>query len=53
MIEEKNLAEFNRKLTDFYNTNDYNKIDDFLYSECIYGLTFNLDLKEKNISAKH
>ena len=48
MIEEKDLAEFNRKLTDFYNTNDYSKINSFLYNECIYGLTFDLELKEKN-----
>lgn len=38
MIEEKYLLEFNKKLTEFYNTNDYSIIDKFLYDNCIHGL---------------
>lgn len=38
IIEDKNLNEFNKKLTEFYNTNDYSKACRFLYDKCIYGL---------------
>lgn len=38
MVEDKDLREFNKRLTDFYDTNDYTKIDRFLYERCIHGL---------------
>lgn len=38
MVEDKELWEFNKRLTDFYDTNDYTKIDSFLYERCIHGL---------------
>lgn len=40
MIEEENLPEYNKRLTEFYNTNDYSKINGFLYEKCIHGITF-------------
>lgn len=47
MIEEKFLPEFNRKLTDFYNTNNYAKITKFLYDNCIHGMSIDLELRKK------
>ena len=38
-IPEKYILEFNTRLSEFYNTNDYNKIDKFIYDHCIHGLT--------------
>lgn len=37
-IPEKKLPEFNKRLTEFYNTNDYSKIDNFLYDNCLCGI---------------
>lgn len=37
-IPEKHIREFNIKLSEFYNTNDYSKIDSFIYDNCIHGL---------------
>ena len=35
-IPEKYMREFNVKLSEFYNTNDYSKIDSFIYDNCIH-----------------
>ncbi|KGP77197.1 death-on-curing protein [Desulfosporosinus sp. Tol-M] len=40
-VKEEDLREFNQHLTNFYNTNDYLVIDDFIYSKCIRGIDFN------------
>lgn len=37
-IKDSNLQEFNTLLTEFYNTNDSKKIEEFLYKKCIYGI---------------
>ncbi len=39
-VPETILFEFNKKLTHFYETNDYTVIDDFLYSNCIKGIDY-------------
>jgi Fic family protein len=39
-IKENYLQEFNKRLTDFYNTNDYSLIDGFIYENCIFGIDF-------------
>jgi len=39
-IREKYLGEFNRRLVEFYNTNDYTVIDHFMYENCIFGIDF-------------
>ncbi|MGN8842559.1 hypothetical protein ACTNDN_07035 [Niallia sp. HCP3S3_B10] len=39
-IEEKNLGEFNERLSKFYETNDYNHIIHFLYNKCIFGIDY-------------
>jgi Fic family protein len=39
-IPEKHIREFNVRLTEFYNTNDYSKIDEFIYDNCIHGIIF-------------
>ena len=39
-IPEKHLQEFNARLSEFYNTNDYSKIDGFIYDNCIHGINF-------------
>lgn len=46
MIEDKNLKEFNRRLTEFYDTNDYSKIDSFIYDKCIHGMSIDLEIKK-------
>lgn len=40
-IEEENIREFNILLTEYYNTNNKNKIIKFLYDKCIFGMEFN------------
>lgn len=40
VIKEEDLPEFNRRLTAFYESGDYNKINRFIYEKCIHGLTF-------------
>lgn len=37
-IKEENLNEFNKLLTEFYDTNNSEKIEKFLYDKCIYGI---------------
>lgn len=37
-IKEEYISEFNKLLTDFYNTNDMTKIMRFIYDNCIFGL---------------
>ena len=39
-ISDKNLEEFNILLSDFYTTNHKEKITEFLYNKCIYGIEF-------------
>lgn len=39
-IKEQNLREFNQRLTEFYNSNDYTVIEDFVYDNCIRGIDF-------------
>lgn len=38
--EELNLEEFNILLSEFYTYNNKEKIKDFLYNKCIYGIEF-------------
>src|SRR5690554_2037161 len=33
-VPEKHIREFNTRLSDFYNTGDYGKIDGFVYDNC-------------------
>ncbi len=37
-IKDRNLNEFNEKLTEFYNTNNPVPIEEFLYQNCIFGI---------------
>ena len=37
-IKDKHLNEFNTLLTQFYDTNDDTKIEEFIYENCIYGI---------------
>ena len=39
-VKEQDLREFNQRLTDFYNTNDYSVIENFVYDKCIRGIDF-------------
>lgn len=39
-VKEQDLREFNQRLTEFYNTNDYLVIEDFIYDKCIRGIDF-------------
>lgn len=39
-IGDKYLEEFNVLLTDFYNTNNKIKIKNFIYDNCIDGISF-------------
>lgn len=47
-IPEAKIDEFNKRLSDFYITNDYSKIDKFIYDECLKGITINRELEKKN-----
>ncbi len=40
-VKEENINEFNTLLTEYYNINNKNKIVDFLYENCIFGLEIN------------
>ncbi|MBQ8472186.1 MAG: death-on-curing protein [Bacilli bacterium] len=40
-VPEENIIEFNKLLTDFYNTNDDTKIIKFIYNNCIFGIDYN------------
>jgi Fic family protein len=39
-IKEEHLPEFNRRLSSYYETNDFSKIDSFIYEKCIYGIDY-------------
>ena len=39
-VKEQDLSEFNQRLTNFYNTNDYSVIDGFIYNRCLRGIDF-------------
>ena len=38
IVKEEHVLEFNRLLTEFYNTNEEEKITKFIYENCIFGL---------------
>lgn len=38
IINDENLEEFNKLLTEFYNTNNSELIEQFLYKKCLYGI---------------
>lgn len=38
-IPDTLLEDFNILLSEFYDTNDYGKISDFIYDKCIFGIT--------------
>ena len=38
-VKEEYINEFNKLLTEFYNTGNQSKIEKFIYDNCIYGLT--------------
>mgnify|MGYP001853181792 FL=1 len=40
-IKEENINEFNKLLTEYYNTGNKDKIIPFLYDKCIFGLEIN------------
>ena len=40
-VKEQDLREFNQRLTEFYNANDYSLIERFVYDRCIRGIDFN------------
>lgn len=40
-VKEQDLREFNQRLTEFYTTNNYLVIEDFVYERCIRGINFN------------
>lgn len=37
-VKEENINEFNKLLTEFYETNNLNNIEKFIYEKCIFGL---------------
>ena len=39
-VPDSKLEEFNTLLTEFYNTNDNTKIEQFIYDNCIDGILF-------------
>ena len=39
-VKEEDILEFNKLLTKFYNTNDDNKIIEFIYNNCIIGIDY-------------
>lgn len=39
-VPEDQLEEFNERLSEFYETNDYSKIDHFLYDKCLFGIDY-------------
>ena len=39
-VSDENLEEFNKLLSEFYTTDNKEKIKDFLYNKCIYGIEF-------------
>lgn len=51
-IPEKYILEFNTRLSDFYNTNDYSAIDKFIYDNCIHGIVFENGTSDKHKTEK-
>lgn len=47
-IPGKHVREFNVRLSEFYNTNDYSKIDKFIYDNCIHGLVLQKEKTKEN-----
>lgn len=41
IIKDSNLEEFSRLLTEYYNTNNNEKIKNFLYENCLEGIWIN------------
>lgn len=39
-VKEEYINEFNKLLTDYYNTNNDKEIIDFIYNNCIYGIEY-------------
>ena len=39
-VSDENLEEFNKLLSEFYTTNNKERIKEFLYNKCIYGIEF-------------
>ncbi|WP_088049430.1 Fic family protein [Virgibacillus dakarensis] len=39
-VPENQLEEFNERLSAFYETNDYSKINQFLYDKCLFGIDY-------------
>lgn len=39
-IPEGHLLEFHERLSAFYETNDYGKIDSFIYDKCLFGIEY-------------
>ena len=40
VIPENVLNDFHVRLTSFYESNDYSKIDSFLYEKCVHGIDY-------------
>lgn len=38
MVQDKNLKEFSQLLTQYYDINQSEKIEEFLYNHCIFGI---------------
>ena len=38
MVQDKDLKEFSQLLTDYYTTNQSEKIEEFLWNHCIFGI---------------
>ena len=47
-VDEKDLEEFNLKLSKFYKTNNMKEMRDFLYNKSVKGMTINKELEKKN-----
>lgn len=39
-VTEKDIITYNKLLTELYNTNDDQKILDFIYNNCIFGIEY-------------
>ena len=39
-LKEKDIITYNKLLTELYNTNDDQKILDFIYNNCIFGIEY-------------
>ena len=39
-VTEKDIMTYNKLLTELYNTNDDQKILDFIYNNCIFGIEY-------------